>query len=178
MPRGGFGFTHEHMSGDYEWYTPARIFDGLGLEFDLDPCAPPLPGAAWIPARRRYSLPENGLELPWEGRVWLNPPYARETAPWLGKLCEHGNGVALVFARTDTAWGQLALRKADAVCFVAGRVNFVPARPRKASNRTNSNAGAPSMLLAYGPECAEAVSTCGLGVTLGAAAEAHQMEIA
>ena len=35
------GFTHESTYNESkEWYTPRRIFDALGLEFDLDPCSP------------------------------------------------------------------------------------------------------------------------------------------
>ncbi len=87
------GLHHEPPSGgSCEWYTPPWVFAALGLTFDLDPCAPALPLAEWIPARRRYSLPDDGLALPWEGRVWLNPPYAQHTARWVGKLAEHGRG--------------------------------------------------------------------------------------
>jgi hypothetical protein len=58
-----------------EWYTPPEVFERLGLTFDLDPCAPAI-GAEWIPAAKRYAIEagDNGLWLPWIGRVWLNPP--------------------------------------------------------------------------------------------------------
>lgn len=62
------GFTHEG-AGSPEWYTPPEVFSALGLTFDLDPCAPPLPAASWIPAARRYTLPVDGLAEPWEGRI-------------------------------------------------------------------------------------------------------------
>lgn len=45
---------------------------------------------------------EGGLESPWIDRVWLNPPYGRETGLWLRTLAAHGSGIALVFARTET----------------------------------------------------------------------------
>ena len=143
-----------------EWYTPPHIFDALGLEFDLDPCAPP-GGVPWVPARRCYSLLDDGLALPWFGRVWLNPPYGREAAKWVDRLGRHGNGVALVFARVDPAWGQRALAAADSVCFIAGRLRFISGLDR---NGPGHNAPVSSMLLGFG-ECADAVRNCGLGVS-------------
>lgn len=157
------GFTHEPPAGGSpEWYTPPHIFGALGLEFDLDPCAPPLPKASWLPVRERYSPPVDGFALPWRGRVWLNPPYATETARWVGRLAEHGNGIALVFARTDTPWFQGAVELAHLVCFPAGRVEFVPGHPRASRSR----AGAPSALLAFGDDCAAALARSDLGVCL------------
>lgn len=50
-----------------EWWTPPHVFEKLGIGFDLDPCSPPLPEADWIPARRRISLPVDGLSMRWEG---------------------------------------------------------------------------------------------------------------
>jgi hypothetical protein len=46
-----------------DWYTPDSIFSALGITFDLDPCAPPLPAATWIPAAYRISLPNDGLAV-------------------------------------------------------------------------------------------------------------------
>jgi hypothetical protein len=157
------GFTHEPGNGGTpEWYTPPAIFNALGLTFDLDPCAPALPAAAWIPARQRYTSPQDGMALPWHGRIWLNPPYARETAHWIGRLAEHGDGIALVFARIDTPWWQNAARAAHAVCFIAGRVEFIPGHHRTERSR----AGAGSCLLAYGDACALALARSGLGTTM------------
>ncbi|MGH2937377.1 MAG: DNA N-6-adenine-methyltransferase [Solirubrobacterales bacterium] len=160
------GMTHEPGNGgSSEWYTPPWLFEHLGLNFDLDPCAPPAPAAPWIPADERISLPDDGLRIEWEGRVWLNPPYGDQTARWVKRLEEHGDGVALVFARVDTGWSQSALAAADAVCFVRGRVEFSPgpgAIVRRSDGRSRS--GAPSMLLAFGEVCASALERSGLGV--------------
>lgn len=156
----GRGFTHE-APGTAEWYTPPELFAALGLRFDLDPCAPVFPLASWLPVDRRYSLPVDGLAQPWEGRVWLNPPYAAETARWVGKLAEHRHGISLTFARTDTPWWQAAVDRADLVCFAEGRVEFVPGDP---AFRRRSRSGAPSCLIAFGRDCAEAVRASGLGV--------------
>jgi hypothetical protein len=143
-----------------EWYTPPGVIAALGLAYDLDPCTPP-GGLEWIPAARTYSLPDDGLHLPWHGRVWLNPPYGPLTGAWLRRLAAHGDGIALVFARTETRWWHDTVGAADAVCFIAGRLTFVD-RDR---NEGGYNAGAPSALVAYGATCARAVAAANLGMT-------------
>ena len=95
-----------------DWYTPPWIFNALALNFDLDVAAPvnPLP---WIPARKHYSLIDDGLNQDWYGRIWMNPPYSNPTE-WVNKFVKHNNGVALVptstgkwmldFWSSSTAW--------------------------------------------------------------------------
>lgn len=156
------GLTHERSGGGetVEWYTPPGIFERLGLEFDLDPCSPP-GGLPWVPARRHYSARDDGLLQSWEGRVWMNPPYGPHTEAWMRKLTAHGDGIALVFARTETRWFHETVGCSDAVCFVAGRISFVAGDGREETN----GAAAPSCLVAYGRECAEALAASGLGMT-------------
>lgn len=83
-----------------DWYTPPRIVEALD-EFDLDPCAP---AHEFYTANKCHTKEDDGLSLPWVGRVWLNPPYK---SPLIGKfmkqMAAHGNGIALVFNRMDTA---------------------------------------------------------------------------
>lgn len=140
------GLVHEpRHSGNADWYTPEWIFKLLGVVFDLDPCQPQ-GGIEWIPARRYYSLREDGLSQPWEGRVWLNPPYGKHTAAWLDKMHRHGNGIALIFARTDCGWFHESVAKADAILFLRGRVRFIDGLGVSA----NGGAGSGSMLIAWG----------------------------
>ena len=82
-----------------EWLTPPEIIRALG-GFDLDPCAPV--NRPWDMASQHYTVMDNGLQKPWFGRVWCNPPYGRETFKWMEKLASHGSGIALIFARTET----------------------------------------------------------------------------
>jgi hypothetical protein len=145
-----------------EWFTPPHVFDALGIGFDLDVCAPP-GGVPWIPAARHFTEADDGLAQLWEGRVWMNPPYGRVTGVWMRKLAAHGNGVGLVFARTDVAWWHETVPRADAVCFFNGRLWFVPGDGQAAPG----NAGAPSALVAYGSGCADAVRRSGLGIVYG-----------
>lgn len=147
------GFTHDDANNkSVEWYTPPWIFEGLGLTFDLDPCQPAA-GIPWIPANKRYSLVDDGLVSPWDGKVWLNPPYGKHTTAWLKKMHEHRNGIALVFARTDCAWAHDYIFNADAILFLSGRVKFVDGL----GVTGNSGAGCGSMLAAWGDECVEAL---------------------
>lgn len=146
------GYTRE------TWLTPPALLRALG-PFDLDPCACPEP-RPWATAAAHYAQPDdNGLVLPWFGRVWLNPPYGRQAGRWLARLADHGTGVALVFARTDTADFQAqVLGKATAVLFLAGRVTFYGPDGRPA----RYNAAAPSCLVAYGFADAQALRDSGL----------------
>jgi len=95
----GFGFLQTQTMGKDEWLTPPEILAALG-HFDLDPCAPII--RPWPTATNHYTIEDNGLIQPWEGRVWLNPPYGKYVWKWLDKLSKHKSGIALIFARTGT----------------------------------------------------------------------------
>jgi hypothetical protein len=84
-----------------QYWTPASLFDALGLEFDLDPACPQH-GPVNVPTRHWYSEKQNGLAQPWYGLVWMNPPYSN-TTPWVDKFIEHGNGLALL-PMAKSAW--------------------------------------------------------------------------
>lgn len=87
------------VSGTDVWLTPPAIIKSLG-EFDLDPCASI--DRPWDTAKKHYTIEDNGLAQKWNGRVWCNPPYGPGMAPFLKKMVEHGNGISLIFARTET----------------------------------------------------------------------------
>lgn len=132
--------------GHEEWLTPKWLIDVLGT-FDLDPCAPIK--RPWDMARRHFTLLDNGLIQPWDGRVWLNPPYGNQAQRWMSRMAEHGNGIALLFARTDTKmFFEYVWPCAGAVMFLEGRLFFCYVDGRAAKQ----NAGAPSCLVAYGEQ--------------------------
>ena len=92
-------------------------------------------------------------------RVWLNPPYGLEAAQWLARCADHGNAMALIFARTETRmFFDHVWPKAQAVLFLEGRLYFHHVCGRRAS----ANAGAPSVLVAYGSANAECLKSCTL----------------
>jgi hypothetical protein len=129
-----------------EWLTPPEIIEALG-PFDLDPCAPI--NRPWDTAKHHYTVEDDGLTMPWKGRVWCNPPYGRETGKWLAILASHGNGTALIFARTETRmFFDYVWERATALLFIRGRLHFYHVD----GTRSTLNAGAPSVLAAYGVE--------------------------
>lgn len=129
-----------------EWLTPKWLLDALNCEFDLDPCAPKI--RPWETAKNYYT--ENGLKKEWFGRVWLNPPYSNQAILWLEKLVKHNNGIALVFARTETKWFWNNIWDcASGIIFLRNRLYFCDINGKRA----RSNAGAPSVLVSYGNEC-------------------------
>lgn len=150
-----------HQSGKSlkdEWLTPPEIIEALG-PFDLDPCAPAI--RPWETAAHYYTINENGLEHPWHDceRVWLNPPYGKETSKWLARLAYHGNGIALIFARTETdMFFKQVWSKASALLFLRGRLHF----HHIDGKRAQANAGGPSVLIAYGDENIQSLMNSGL----------------
>jgi hypothetical protein len=155
--RKSMGGHESPVMGTDTWLTPVELIQALG-KFDLDPCTPEY--MPWKTAESRYFKPAtDGLKATWFGRIWLNPPYGREAAKWLAKLADHGRGTALIFARTETemffstVWG-----KATAILFLKGRLHFhLPD-----GQRAPGNAGAPSCLVAYGVDDAEALKNSGI----------------
>ncbi len=93
----------------------------------------------------------------------MNPPFGREAVKWMRKLASHGNGIALIPARTETAmfyetvWGV-----ADAILFIQGRPHF----HRVDGSRAPFNSGAPICLIAYGIANVAALERSGLGAVV------------
>jgi hypothetical protein len=149
----GMGSHQSHCMGKEEWLTPPEIIKDLGV-FDLDPCSPV--NRPWDTAVDHYTVNDDGLSKKWFGFVWCNPPYGAQTGKWLKKLSEHGSGVALIFARTETKmFFDYVWNKAHALLFIKGRLYFHHVDGRRAS----SNAGAPSVLVGYGREAADRLSS-------------------
>lgn len=130
-------------SNDMTWTTPRELFDWLNTRFDftLDPCC--LPETALCP--KFYTPEEDGLLQSWHGeRVFMNPPYGREIGRWVEKAyresCKGALVVALVPARTDTAWWQNFVMGKASVCYLAGRLKF---------GNSKQSAPFPSALLVF-----------------------------
>lgn len=134
-----------------DWITPPEILVPLG-KFDFDPCPCPRPGGF------------DGLEDKWSGRVWCNPPFDRRTRPrWMQRMAEHGNGILLVPAATETkAFYNWVWAKAEAICFVCGRPHF----HFPDGLRAPFNCGTAIALVAYGTTNANMLRRADLGITL------------
>ena len=104
-----------------EYETPPDLFDQLNEEFGpftFDPCGQ-------VEHRTVFRVLDNGgrfydgsseefdgLMQPWEGKVFMNPPYGKGIAEWVEKAyleVRHWRAkmvVALLPVRTDTKWWQ------------------------------------------------------------------------
>lgn len=134
-----------------EWYTPAWLFEALGLSFDLDVCAPEDRSLVTVPARRFYTETDDGLAQPWHGLVWCNPPYSSPT-PWASQMISHGEGVWLSHIPINGLWCLDLWRHATAFRLFQG-MEFV--RPDGRRQR-------PAwwlQLVAFGARAAEALTS-------------------
>jgi hypothetical protein len=144
-------FPHavHHSSDRNDWCTPKHIIDTVTDfldEIDLDPCSNSKEHPN-VPARQRYTVEDDGLTLPWWGRVYMNPPYGDTIGLWVERMVTLDRArdiecaVALLPARPGSAWFKL-LRDC-ALCFIDGRLTFVGA---------DSGAPFPSVLAYTGDE--------------------------
>jgi hypothetical protein len=159
MPKAGMAHIEQpHEGATNDWWTPPELVQSLG-KFDLDPCA----GVGQTPlADATICPPYDGLALPWHGRVWCNPPYGPHVGEWVKKMAEHGNGILLVFARTETrAWQQI-WTTASGILLPSRRISFHRPDGTKAKSGT-----APSAFVAYGHANVVALFASGIkGVVL------------
>jgi hypothetical protein len=120
--RGGFGFESPNEGETNSWLTPPELVQRLG-HFDLDPCG--CPGQPFLHADRTYFPPnEDGLTLPWGGRIFCNPPYGPHVARWVDRMADHRNGILLIFSRVETIAWESVWKTGDAFLFPAGRIYF------------------------------------------------------
>ncbi len=109
------------------WATPQEFFDRLNKEFDftLDVCA-----EDWNAKCNWYiTEEENGLRLPWHGRVFMNPPYGSTIGQWVEKAYKESQTnaqfvVCLIPARTDTRWWHNWVMQSAEIRFIKGRLSF------------------------------------------------------
>jgi len=135
-----------------EQYTPKSLFDQLGLTFDLDVAAP-INNKTHVPALRKYTQLDNGLVQPWEGRVWMNPPFSKVT-PWVDRFIEHGNGVALLVV-SRSYWFARLWELADGIVSTDNNLRFD--RPDGTKNQISFQ----TFLFALGKENAKALAGTG-----------------
>ena len=115
-----------------EHYTPQYILDAVIAcmgAIDLDPCSNSreIPN---VPAAKHYTSQDNGLLQPWEGRVFLNPPFGPGVEVWFSKLYQEElagrttEAIVLWKSATETAaWKTLTVLSCR-VCFPSARIRF------------------------------------------------------
>lgn len=160
MSNRAMGSHHSAKAQSVDWFTPPFVIEALGgpEAFDLDPATSS--AAPFQTARNIFTRVDNGLMRPWFGRVWLNPPYTNaELHAFMRKLADHGQGTALIFARTETqAFFETVWRRASGLLFLEGRLHF----HHPDGTRAPANAGAPSVLCAYGADDADILAAAKL----------------
>jgi hypothetical protein len=135
-----------------EWYTPESLFNQLGLHFDLD-VASPIDNKSHVPANRKYTMSDDGLSQPWEGRVWMNPPYSKPS-PWVSKWLEHGNGLALL-PMAKSKWFDALIETNAVFVILPSNFYFVSPEGKKLSLMMRSS------LWALGDDNIEAIAKVG-----------------
>ncbi|MBQ6503243.1 MAG: hypothetical protein IJI57_04955 [Flexilinea sp.] len=122
-----FDFINQD-SGKDDWGTPKKLFEYLDKEwhFELDPCANDRNHLC----EKYYTKAEDGLSQDWEGkRVYMNPPYGRETGKWIEKAYRESvkgaSVVCLIPARPDTSyWHNWIFPYASKIQFIQGRLHY------------------------------------------------------
>ena len=134
-------------------YTPRWIFDAAGLVFDMDVAAPVDPARRTCPARRYLTPVEDGLSQPWDGLVWMNPPFSK-ASPWAERFAAHACGMTLTPTWGRSIWRARLLSCADAMALIW--IDFI--RP----DGSKLEALAPCVLVGCGPTAVEAVARVAL----------------
>lgn len=139
-------------ANDCEWYTPKYILDHV---IDCFPdhtinCDPAWSPESNVQSEYHYSALENGLDKPWYGNIFLNPPYGNQIKVWAKKFRDEwyaGNvkrGILLVPAKMETEWFRSLLYISECVDFFTHRIVF-----DHASNKKNTTVGTFSSALLY-----------------------------
>ncbi len=130
------GAKKAHVSnntGNPEWYTPAKFVNSARLVMggiDLDPASCEMANET-VEASNIYTAETNGINNPWFGRVWLNPPYSQpEMTNFAERLSlalesnEIEQAIVLTNNATETGWFAIISKGANAYCFPRKRIRF------------------------------------------------------
>jgi len=138
-----------------EHYTPddilKRVYCCFGFAgVTLDPCSNSKnPELANVKADSYYTIEDNGLNKPWVGNIYLNPPYS-DNKKWIPRIVgafesgEIDQAIILVPARTSENWFQPLYKYP--LCFIKNRLTFKTSKEAYASH----NAPFPSVLIYLG----------------------------
>jgi len=125
-----------HRSTSNEWYTPVEYVNAareVMAGITLDPASCEYANKV-VRAAMYYDIDTNGLLQPWEGSVFLHPPYGLDdngdsnVATWVAKLISEFNGgkvkeaILLVNATPERKWFQPLWQYP--VCFTDHRIQF------------------------------------------------------
>jgi len=118
-----------------EWYTPHEYIKAarnvMGT-IDLDPASCAVANDI-VQATTYYTKEQDGLQLPFYGCVWCNPPYSKINnksgiGQWVAKLISEysqgnvGEAILLVTVRTEATWFRDLWQ--FPICFTARYIHF------------------------------------------------------
>ena len=163
--------SHRARSGtslpdnDDEWYTPVNVVEACREAMggiDLDPASNAHANKI-VRATRYFTKVDNGLEQPWNGRVFLNPPYSKigGKAEFIAKLVrDYAAGrvtAACVVLSYDfsASWFKPLGGQYAAICLFRGRTRFY-----KEFTDDQDNPGTGNTIVYLGPEVARFRSGC------------------
>lgn len=127
-----------NSSKSNEYYTPIEFLNSAravmgGIDLDPASCAEANEN---VQAKTYYTIDEDGFSKPWNGRVWMNPPYGKDEgesegnqARWVRKVCDEyaaGNvseACVLVNAVPGNKWFHPLWD--HTICFVYRRIHFI-----------------------------------------------------
>lgn len=135
-------------SGKTDWYTPTPIIQAARAimgGIDLDPASSPVannrPGVQ-IP--KIYTAQDDGLSMPWEGKLWMNHPFSRKNNPlWINRIVnawetgEIEQACMICFASVNAAWFHPLLQFPQ--FFFLGRVEYETPSGEKANGVTKDS---------------------------------------
>lgn len=101
--------------------TPSWVYEQFGY-IDLDPCA----GMDTNIGQINYAIErgENGLELPWNGFVYCNPPFSQKQK-WAKRMIDHGNGILILPERGSAPWFGPLAAAARQYWVMGKKINFI-----------------------------------------------------
>lgn len=118
------------MASDSDrYFSPQELLDLVLAQWgsiDLDPCWDP---ESLVKAKKHFDIRrgQDGLILPWSGRVFLNPPYSN-TSSWIVRAAQHaaagGEVLALVQASVGSSYWKSYVWPWASVCCLSPRPKF------------------------------------------------------
>jgi phage N-6-adenine-methyltransferase len=128
----GEGLTYSTPKDSTNQYgTPPQLIreleSCLGDTFDLDPCSGAEDDRI---ADDIYTKEDDGLAQDWFGNVFVNPPFS-ECGEWVKKAFDEQRNkeaervVLLLPVRLAAGYFHQYVSKANAICFVEGRIDYV-----------------------------------------------------
>ena len=133
-----------------EWFTPPHIIELVrkvlgGIDLDPASCAE---ANEIVQAGEYFTKEDDGLYMPWHGKVFLNPPFGKERTKslagiWLSKMLEEyivGNfdeGIALTHTRPGYEWYESMIREVP-ICQTREKISFISSTGKKGSGSKTS----------------------------------------